>query len=132
MARLVLCLARNILPRGEDDGLVGQRLPRDGAQRDEAVVVAAYGAVRAVATVPAAAAVAVARLPRLARGLIDQTDGLCGWLPDKVLHCANKGHRNFGRRENVREDRQVPRVVDQGRCGQGCPTFGADQDEDLR
>ena len=68
MARLVLCLARNILPRGEDDGLVGQRLPRDGAQRDEAVVVAAYGAVRAVATVPAAAAVAVVAA-NLAAGL---------------------------------------------------------------
>ena len=59
VACLVLGLARNVLSRGEDDGLVGQRLPGDGAQRDEAVVVAAYGAVGAVPAVPAAAAVAV-------------------------------------------------------------------------
>ena len=59
IACLVLGLARNVLPGGEDDGLVGQRLPRDGAQRDKAVVVAAYWAVGAVATVPAAAAVAI-------------------------------------------------------------------------
>ena len=56
---LVLGLARDVFPRGEDDGLVGQRLSGDGAERDEAVVVSAYGAVGAAAAVPAAAAVAV-------------------------------------------------------------------------
>ena len=59
LACLVLGLSRYVLPGGEDDGLVGQRLPRDGAQRDEAVVVAADGAVGAVPAVPAAAAVTV-------------------------------------------------------------------------
>ena len=57
-----------MLSLGHNDRLVGQTLPRDGAEDDEAVVVAADGAVGAVAagaapgTVPVLATVLAAGL----------------------------------------------------------------------
>ena len=48
-----------MLPLGDYDGLVGQALAGDGAEDDEAVVVAADGAVGAVSAGAAARAVPV-------------------------------------------------------------------------